>query len=73
MMRNKVLQQKRAIKTEQLRYDTIALNDLVKFVQINFDVTVGRSIISRILNNFGLFSYVAPKNQQLIDNNKRRE
>ncbi|CAF5151435.1 unnamed protein product, partial [Rotaria sp. Silwood1] len=32
--------QNRAIKIEQLRYDTMFLNDLVKFVQINFDVTV---------------------------------
>ncbi|CAF4222959.1 unnamed protein product, partial [Rotaria sordida] len=57
--------QKRAIKIEQLHYNSISLNDLVKFVQINFDVTVRRSIISEILNSFSLFSYVAPKNSAI--------
>ena len=53
--------QKRSIKLEQLRDDTMSLSDLVRYVKTTFDVIISRSTISRILNKFGLVSFILPK------------
>jgi len=50
---------------EQLRYDTLSLNDLVRFAQTNLGISVGRSTISRVLNEFGMTSYTLPKKPKL--------
>ncbi|CAM4917149.1 unnamed protein product [Rotaria socialis] len=57
--------QKRAIKLQQVRDDTLSLNDLIRYVQTSFNITVSRRTVSRILNEFDMFSYVAPKKPRI--------
>ena len=51
--------QKRAIKLQQVRDDTLSLNDFIRYVQTSFNITVSRRTVSRILNEFDMFSYIA--------------
>ena len=57
--------QKRAIKLQQVRDDTLSLNDLIRYVQTSFNITVSRRTVSRILNEFDMFSYIAPKKPRI--------
>ncbi|CAF3082356.1 unnamed protein product [Rotaria sp. Silwood2] len=64
--------QKRAIKLEQLRDDTLSLNALVRYTQTNLGITIGRSTASRILNEFDMISYVAPKKPKMKPIQRKR-
>ncbi|CAF4848952.1 unnamed protein product, partial [Rotaria magnacalcarata] len=57
--------QKRVIKLQQVRDDTLSLNDLIRYVQTSFNITVNRRTVSRILNEFDMFSYVAPRKPRI--------
>ena len=57
--------QKRAIKLHQNRDDTLSLTDLVRYVQTSFNLTVSRPIVSRILHEFDMVSYVAPRKPRI--------
>ncbi|CAF1396861.1 unnamed protein product, partial [Rotaria magnacalcarata] len=57
--------QKRAIKLQQVRDDTLSLNDLIRYVQTSFNITVSRRTVSRILNELDMFSYVAPRKPRI--------
>ena len=59
--------QKRAIKLQEVRDDTLSLNDLIRYVQTSFNITVSRRTVSRILNQFGMFSYIAPRKPRIND------
>ena len=50
---------KRAIKLQQVHNDTLSLNDLVRYVQKNFNLTIRRRTVGRILNEFDMVSYTA--------------
>lgn len=64
--------QKRSIKLEQLRDDTLSVNDLTRYVQTFLGVTIGRSTVSRILNEFDMISYVAPKKPKIKPIQRKR-
>ncbi|CAF3491798.1 unnamed protein product [Rotaria sp. Silwood2] len=53
--------QKRAIKLEQLRDDTLSLADLLRYAYINLNLTITRQTVSRILREFNMVSYTAPR------------
>ena len=53
--------EKRLIKLQQLRDDTASLADLVRYVNTNFNLSIGRSMISRILQGYNIVSYIAPR------------
>ena len=57
--------QKRAIKLQQVRDDTLSLNDLIRYVQTSFNITVSHRTVSRILNEFDMFSYIAPRKPRI--------
>ena len=57
--------QKRAIELEQLRDDTLSLNDLIRYTQAYLGVKIGRSTVSPILNDFDMISYVASKKPKI--------
>ncbi|CAF5165212.1 unnamed protein product, partial [Rotaria magnacalcarata] len=48
--------QKRAIKLQQLRDDTLSLNDLVRYAQASLNLNISRQTVSRILREFDLVS-----------------
>ena len=62
---------KRAIKSQQLKDDTLSLNDLVKYAQTELNLCVSRSTISRILREFNMKSFIAPKKPKLNAQQKR--
>ncbi|CAF5050891.1 unnamed protein product, partial [Rotaria socialis] len=57
--------QKRAIKLQQLRDDTLSLNDLVRYAQASLNLNISGQTGSRILREFDLVSYVAPRKPQI--------
>jgi len=63
--------QKRAIKLQQLRDDTLSLNDLVRYAQTSLNLNISRQTVSRILYEFGLVSYVAPRKPQITHQQRR--
>ncbi|CAM4805166.1 unnamed protein product [Rotaria magnacalcarata] len=63
--------QKRAIKLQQLRDDTLSLNDLVRYAQASLNLNISRQTVSRILREFDLVSYVAPRKPQITHEQRR--
>ncbi|CAF3203871.1 unnamed protein product [Rotaria socialis] len=57
--------QKRAIKLQQVRDDTLSLNNLVRYVQTSFNLTASRQTVSHILNEFDMISYIAPRKPRI--------
>ncbi|CAF3339690.1 unnamed protein product [Rotaria socialis] len=57
--------QKRASKLQQLRDDTLSLNDLVRYVQTSLNLNISRQTVSRVLHEFGLVSYVSPRKPKI--------
>ena len=53
--------QKRLIKLQQVRDDTLSLTDLVRFARTNLNLTITRQTVSRILRDFDIVSYIAPR------------
>ena len=53
--------QKRLIKLQQVRDDTLSLTDLVRFARTDLNLTITRQTVSRILRNFDMISYVSPR------------
>ena len=44
--------QKRLIKFQQVRHDTLSLTDLVRFARTDLNLTISRQTVSRILRAF---------------------
>lgn len=57
--------ERRLMKFEQLRDDTYVWNDLVRYSHTNLNLSVSRSIISRILENFNTIPYIAPRRHHI--------
>ncbi|CAF2146954.1 unnamed protein product [Rotaria magnacalcarata] len=57
--------QKRLIKLQQQRDDTASLANLVRYANTCLNLSVGRSIISRILHDYNMVSYVVPRKPQI--------
>ena len=53
--------QKRLIKLQQVRDDTLSLTDLVRFARTDLNLTITRQTASRILRYFDMISYIAPR------------
>ena len=51
--------QKRLIKLQQVRNDTLSLTDLVRFARTDLNLTITRQTVSRILRDFDMVSYIA--------------
>ncbi|CAF4312678.1 unnamed protein product [Rotaria sp. Silwood2] len=66
-----IRRQKCSIKLQQLRDDTLSLNDLVRYAQTSLNLNISRRTVSRILHEFDLVSYVAPRKPQLTHQQRR--
>ena len=53
--------QKRLIKLQQAQDDTLSLTDLVRFARTDLSLTITRQTVSRILWDFDMVSYIAPR------------
>ena len=63
--------QKRLIKFQQVQDDTLSLTDLVRFALSDFNLTITRQTVSRILRDFEMVSYIAPKKPRIIPSKRR--
>lgn len=57
--------QKRAIKLQQVRDDTLSLNDLVRYVETSFNISISRRTVNRVLHEFNMISYVASRKPRI--------
>ena len=57
--------QKRLIKLQQVPDDTLSLTDLVRFARTDLNLTITRQTVSRILRNFDMVSYIAPRKTRI--------
>ena len=63
--------QKRLIKLQQVQEDTLSLNDLVRFAPSDLNLTITRQPVSRILRNFDVVSYIAPRKPRITPSQRR--
>ena len=63
--------EKRLIKLQQLRDDIASLADLVRYVNTDLNLSTGRSTISRILQDYNMVSYIAPRKPQITPTPRR--
>ena len=63
--------QKRLIKLQQVRDDTLSLTDLVRFARIDLNLTITRQTVSRILRDFDMVSYIAPRKLRITPAQRR--
>ena len=56
---------KRLIKLQQRRDDTASLADLVRYVNTNLNLSIGRSTINRILQDYNMVSYITPRKARI--------
>ena len=57
--------QKRLIKLQQVQDDTLSLTDLVLFARTDLNLTITRQTVSRILRDFDMVSYIAPRKPRI--------
>ena len=57
--------QKRLIKLKRVQDDTLSLTDLVRFARTDLNLTITRQTVSRILRDFDMVSYIAPRKSQI--------
>ena len=62
---------KRLIKLQQVRDDTLSLTDLVRFAHTDLNLTITRQTGSRILRNFDMVSYIAPRKPRITPAQRR--
>ena len=63
--------QKRLIKLQQVRDDTLSLTDLVRFAGTDLNLTITRQTVSRILRNFEMVSYIASRKPRITSAQRR--
>ena len=63
--------QKRLIKFQQIRDDTFSLTDLVRFARTDLNLTITRQTVSRILPDFDMVSYIAPRKPRITPAQRR--
>ena len=63
--------EKNLIKLQQLRDDTGSLADLVRYVNTNLNLSIGRSTISRILQDYSTISYIAARKPRITPTQRR--
>ena len=57
--------QKRLIKLQRVRDDTLSSTDLVRFARTDLNLTITRQTVSRILRDFDKVSYIAPRKPRI--------
>ena len=57
--------QKRLIKFQQVRDDTLSSTDLVRFACTDLNLMITRQTVRRILRNFDMVSYIAPRKPRI--------
>ena len=57
--------QKRLIKLQQAQDDTLSLTNRVRFARTDLNLTVTRQTVSRILRDFDMVSYIAPRKPRI--------
>ena len=63
--------QKRLIKLQQVRDDTLSLTDLVCFACTDLNLTITRQTVSRILRDFDMVSYITPRKHRITPAQRR--
>ena len=63
--------QKRLIKLQQVRNDTLSLIDLVHFARIGLNLTISRQTVSRIFRDFDMVAYIASKKPRITSAQRR--
>ena len=63
--------QKRLIKLQQVRDDTLSLTDFVRFARTDLNLTITRQTVSRILRNFDMTLYIAPRKPRITPAQRR--
>ena len=63
--------QKRLIKLQQVRDDTLSLTDLVRFARTDLNLTIIRQTVSQILRDFDMVSYIAPRKPRITPAQRR--
>ena len=63
--------QKRLIKLQQIRDDTLSLTNLVRFARTALNLTITRQTVSRILRNFDMVSYIAARKPRITPAQRR--
>ena len=63
--------QTRLIKFEQIREETHSLTDLVRCANTNMSLSIGISTISRILRQYNMTSYIAPRKPRITLKQRR--
>ena len=63
--------EERLIKLQQLRDDTTSFADLVRHVNTNLNLSIGRSTISRIFRDYNIVSYIAPRKPRITPTQRR--
>ena len=57
--------QKRLIKLQQAQDNTLPLTNLIRFARTDLNLTISRQTVSRILRDFDLVSYIAPRKPRI--------
>ena len=63
--------QERLIKLQQLRDDTYSLAELVQYASAELALSVSRSTVSRILRDYNMHSYIAPRKPRITPGQRR--
>ena len=63
--------QKRLTKLQQAQDDTLSLTDLVRFARTDLSLTITRQTVNRILWNFDMVSYIAPRKPRITPAQRR--
>ena len=59
------------IKFQEIRDDTLSLTDLVHFARTDLNLTITRQTVSRILRDFDMVSYIAPRKPRITPAQRR--
>ena len=57
--------ERRLIKLQQLRDDTYSLNDLIRYAFTDLKLSISQATISRILQDYNMISFIAPKKPRI--------
>ena len=63
--------QTRFIKLEQIRDETNSLTDLIRYANTNMSLSISTSMISRILRQYSMTSYTAPRKPRITPKQRR--
>ena len=59
------------INLQQVRDNTLSLTNLVRFARTDLNLTITRQTVSRILRDFDMVSYIAPRKARITPAQRR--